>query len=377
MTTIERYIFNQLLGPFGFFTLVFTGVIWLTQSLRVVDTVVNNGQGARVFLEFTMLLLPLVLAIVLQLAALAATIYAVHRMMVESELVAAFASGVSRLRAARPIAVFGLLLAALLAFDTIYLMPNSARVMRDRVAEVRGDVAAGLIRDGRFLHPAKGLTVYIREISSDGRMLGVMVQDARDGDSPVTYTAKQGFLTTASGSPTLAMFDGVAQRFEEGQRLSLLRFDSFTYDLTEFVNSDKNRNRKPSERFFWELISPDPDLASTPRQRAKWIAEGHEQLSAPLYGLALPLVAAATLFGASFSRRGFAGRVAMALLLGAGLRVLGIAAKSAATGSAALWPLMYAPPLLGIALAFWALRRTTLPRRRRPDAPDAAQLRRA
>ena len=44
---IDRYIFRQILGPFLFFVLVFTGVIWLTQSLRVIDTVVNNGQSAQ------------------------------------------------------------------------------------------------------------------------------------------------------------------------------------------------------------------------------------------------------------------------------------------------------------------------------------------
>ena len=36
---LDRYIFRQVLGPFLFFVLVFTGVIWLTQSLRVIDTV--------------------------------------------------------------------------------------------------------------------------------------------------------------------------------------------------------------------------------------------------------------------------------------------------------------------------------------------------
>ncbi|MEL6281785.1 MAG: LPS export ABC transporter permease LptF [Pseudomonadota bacterium] len=361
VNTLESYIFRQLLGPFGFFTLVFTGVIWLTQSLRVVDTVVNNGQGARVFLEFTGLLLPLVMSIVLQLAALAATLYAVHRLLSESELVAAFASGVSKLRAVRPIAIFGALVTAALAFNTIYLMPTAAQTMKDRVAEVRGDVAAGLIRDGRFLHPAKGLTVYIREIASDGRMLGIMVQDAREGNSSVTYTAKQGFLTTASGTPTLAMFDGVAQRFEEGRRLSLLRFETFTYDLAEFVNQENNRNRKPSERYFWELVNPDPELVVSERRRGKWIAEGHEQLSSPLYALALPLVAAAALFSARFSRRGFGGRIAVGLLLGAGLRVLGIVAKSVTTSAPFLWPVMYLVPIGGIAVALYVLSRNRLP----------------
>ena len=62
MRRLDSYIFRQILGPFLFFVLVFTGVIWLTQSLKIIDMVVNNGQSARVFLEFTVLLLPMVLS---------------------------------------------------------------------------------------------------------------------------------------------------------------------------------------------------------------------------------------------------------------------------------------------------------------------------
>ena len=61
--------------------LVFTGVVWLSQSLRMIDTVVNNGQSAAVFLEFTVLLLPTVMSIVLPVSACAATLYAVNRLV--------------------------------------------------------------------------------------------------------------------------------------------------------------------------------------------------------------------------------------------------------------------------------------------------------
>ncbi|MEO1329037.1 MAG: LPS export ABC transporter permease LptF [Pseudomonadota bacterium] len=384
MKTLELYILRQMLGPFGFFVLVLTGVVWLTQSLRVIDIVVNNGQSVNVFLEFTALLLPVVLSIVLQLGALAATIYTLHRMLSESELVAAFAGGASKLRASRPIAVFGLGCMAVLAVDTLYLMPTAARIRTDRVAEIRGDVVGGLIRDGRFLNPAKGLTVYIREISARGELFGVMVQDARDQNSVVTYTAKRGFVTRQQNNPTLVMFDGQAQRLEPGgRRLSLLQFESFAYDLTRFVDDTSDRTRKPSERFFWELVDPDPEEAKSKRAQGKMIAEGHEQLSSPLYALALPLVATATMLSASFSRHGFGGRVALALLFGAGLRVIGLAAKSATTTEPSLWPTMYAPPILGVALAVYVLSRETLPTgrdagggRRDPPEPEAPDPRR-
>ncbi|MBX2856296.1 MAG: LPS export ABC transporter permease LptF [Rhodobacteraceae bacterium] len=358
MTTLERYVLRQMLGPFGFFVLVLTGIVWLMLSLKVINIVVNNGQGAKVFLEFTALLLPMVLSIVLQLSALAASVYALHRLMMESEIIAAFAAGASQLRMSRPVAIFGLGLAAVLAVDTLYLMPTAARQMRDRVAEVRSDVAAGFIRDGRFLHPARGLTVYIREITSQGELRGVMVQDARDRARPVTYTAKSGFLTRVDDRPALVMFEGQAQRFEQGgERLSLLRFDSLAYDLSHFVSSDSVRTRKASERFFWELINPDPTVAKSEKARGKFIAEGHEQLSAPIYAVTLPMLAAAILFGGAFSRRGFGARVAAALVCGALVRIIGLGAKSATTGEPALWPLMYAVPIGGILIAMWMMSR--------------------
>lgn len=373
MNTLERYILRQLLGPLGFFVLVLTGVIWLTQSLRIIDLVVNNGQGAQVFLEFTALLLPVVLSIVLQLGALAATVYMLHRLISESEMAAMFATGVSRLRAARPIVIFGVGLSALLAFDTLYLMPTAARTMRDRVAEVRGDLAAGLIRDGRFLNPVKGLTVYIREITRKGELLGVMVQDSRDLDAVVTYTAKRGFVAEQDEALALVMFEGQAQRLDQdGSRLSLLRFDSWAYDLSYFVSRGGARTRKASERFFYELIDPDPEIAPDRRTQGRYIAEGHEQLSSPLYGLALPLIAAAVVLGAGFSRRGLGGAIAIALVSGAAVRVIGVAAKSATTTTPELWPLMYTVPLLAILMSLWALSRARMPRSRgraatRPD----------
>lgn len=375
MKTLDRYILEQLVGPLGFFVLVLTGVVWLTQSLRVIDTVVNNGQTAMVFVEFTLLLLPVVVSIVLQLSALAAVVYTLHRLLNESELVAAFAGGVSRLRMSRPVAVFGLGVAAILAVDTLYVMPTAARVMRDRVAEVRGDIAAGLIRDGRFLHPARGLTVYIREISSQNELMGVMVQDARDPDRPVTYTAQSGYLAQIEQRPVLRMFEGMAQRLgDDGQQLSLLRFDSFAYDLSHFIKDTSDRRRKASERYFYELLNPSPDEATTQKERGKFIAEGHEQLSAPLYAVALPMVAAAILLGARFSRRGMTGRIATALALGAAIRVVGLVMKSAVTGSPELWPLMYAVPVLATAAAVWSLSRERWPAPPRQSPPDMPRL---
>ena len=365
MGTLERYIFRQLIGPLGFFTLVLTGIVWLTQSLRILDVVVNTGQGARVLLEFSALLLPAVLAIVLQLGALIATVYALHRMIMESEITAALAGGASRARLARPVVFFGGALTILMFGITLYMMPTAARALNDRMAEVRGDVAAGLVRDGRFLTLTRGLTVYIREITPEGEMLGIMVKDSRGAEQDeaaqaTIYTAKRGVVRPsqeASEAPILEMYEGQMLRPTDTQDLVRVGFTELSLKL-DFFNSGTLRRRKASERYFWELIFPDPEEARNRKEVGRFVAEGHEQLSAPLYGLALPLVAAAAMLSAAFSRRGLGATVATALLAGAAVRVVGIAAKNSTTAAPELWPLMYAVPIAAIAAAVYMLSRS-------------------
>lgn len=353
---LDRYIIRQLAAPFVFFVLVFSGVIWLALSLRVIDTVVVSGQSADLFLEFVVLLIPKVMVIVLPVAAFGATIYAINRLYGDSEVVVMFASGVSGLRVLRPVLIFGICVMGLTAVMTAWLGPTAQREMQDRVTEVRSDIATAFLRPGAFMSPEGGVTVYLREMARPGEMLGIFVHDERDPDAIVTYTAERAVLLTDGPGPRLVMFDGVAQSTSgpEGEALSLLRFEQLGYDLSSFNETSEMRTRKPSELYIGRLLTITADEAR-PRTLGDFRAEAHEALSAPLYVLALPLLGAAFVIAGGFKRQGFGGRILLAVLAGLALRLIGLGMKSAVAGNVALWPLMYLPPILGIVGAVWML----------------------
>ncbi|MGM0584799.1 MAG: LPS export ABC transporter permease LptF [Pseudomonadota bacterium] len=367
---VGRYVIVQILGPFGLFSLVLLGLVWLTQSLQVIETVVSSGQSAVVFLEFAALLLPVVISMILPVAAFAATLYAVNRMFIDSEVVVLMSAGMSRLRLARPVLVFGSGVMIAMAVVTLYLMPAASRELRARMATIGADVAGALLREGEFLNPADGVTVYVRRTGGDGRMAGLFVQDDRDPESRVTYTARNAALVRTGEGPRLVMFDGAAQRMERASRaLSVLRFDKLVYDLSPLIDRGEDRTRKASEYHAPALVAPSEEMLAR-RPRGEYVAEGHEQISAPLYAVALPLIGLATLLGPGFRRRGYGRRVAAAVALAAACRLSGVAAKSAVTATAALWPLMYLAPALGGGLALLVLWRG-LPRLTRPGPPPA------
>jgi len=356
MRLIDRYFLKQTVQPFVFFTLILTCVIWLAQSLRVIDLIVNNGQSARILIDFAVPLLPQVMSIVLPVAALAAVIFSLNRALVDSEMVVVYATGQGRLSATRAVILFGGLVSLILVVVVIVLMPIGQQTVRERTAEIRADVAAGLIQDGRFIHPGKGLTVYIREQNGPEDMRSLLVHDARDPDEAVTMHARRGVLTDSPQGPRLVMFDGMAQRHDkETGALNLLQFEKLTYDLSAFGIDPDSRTRKPSEYFFWELLWPEGEL--TEKQRSRFTSEGHEHLTTPLYGIAIVLVAAAIMLGGHFSRRGYLWRVVFAALAGVGMRIVGIVIQNAVKSNADIWPLMYAPPVIGTVVALWFLSR--------------------
>ena len=67
MNRLDRYIFEQLLGPFGFFALVYTGIFWLAQSIRLIEIVISNDQSVWELLEVSALILPTVMMFVIPL----------------------------------------------------------------------------------------------------------------------------------------------------------------------------------------------------------------------------------------------------------------------------------------------------------------------
>ena len=105
MQRFDRYMLSQLMVVFGFFALVLVMVYWLNRSVGLFDELIANGHTAGIFLEFTLLALPGVVAIVLPMAAFGAAVYVTNRMSNESELTVLQATGLSpwRLAGAPPL----------------------------------------------------------------------------------------------------------------------------------------------------------------------------------------------------------------------------------------------------------------------------------
>lgn len=370
MTQLDRYLFSRLTALFGFFALVLVSVYWVNRAVSLFDKLIGDGQTAWVVLEFTLLTLPNVIRLVLPIAGFAATVYAINRLSADSELVVMQATGASPWRLARPVAVFGLLVAALMIVLVHVLVPISRAKLAERQAEVAENVTARFLSEGTFQHPAKGVTIYIRQISPRGELLDLFLSDARTPSARTTYTAEKALIVRSETGPKLIMLNGMAQTLRiKDDSLAITRFTDLTYDIAALIGVPTAGRIDWETLPSWQLVAPSAEtLAATGSTPTEALLVLNDRLARPLLAPVAALIGAAALMLGGFSRFGMWWQIMVAVVGLIVLQFLSNAAESAILDRPALWPLAYLPALAGLAAAAVMLWCAGRPRRVREVA---------
>ncbi len=353
MSRYDRYVLSQFLLFFGFFALILVAVFWINRAVVLFDKLIGDGQSAFVFLEFTALTLPNLIRMVLPMAAFAASVYVTNRLNNDSELTVMQATGSSPWRLARPALVFGLISAAMMSMLTHVLLPASINQLAVREAEVARNVTARLLSEGSFLHPAPGVTFYIRQIDADGTLNDVFLSDRRDPKQTVIYTGARAFLVRNGEQSNLIMVDGLAQRLDTTtDQLSTTVFADFSYDISSLIKQDTTRRRNIRAIPTLELFQDPGQITEDEGYTAGQLSEElHLRFARALICVAVTLIGYSSLMLGGFSRFGVWRQALLAFVMLVFLEVLRGVMSEPVLQNADLWPLIYLPTIVGIAIA--------------------------
>lgn len=374
MSAINRYIFHQMTLGMVLVTAGLTMVIWLTQSLKFVEMIVNRGLTAGRFVYLTALLLPNFLSVILPIALFAVTVFVFHRMISDREMVVMNAVGLSRLAVALPAIGMAGVVAFLGYALNLYFLPKSYQQFREFQWEIRYGYSHVLLQEGAFSPFSPHITVYVRERSREGELTGVLIHDSRDKDKPSTLMAERGAMVQTPEGARVITYDGNRQVYDrKAGRLSILYFDRYTLDLESTKEAAPDRYREPRERLVGELFNIEDDKTIEPKDYGKFIVEGHQRLISPWNGMAYGLIALACLLSGDFSRRGQSLRIIAAAVVVIALQGASLGLGNASAKNLALVPLLYLNTLLpGLAAAHVIV--FGLPRRRPPANAPAGEL---
>ena len=358
---LTRYVFWQLLVGTLLLTASLTAVVWLAQSLRFVEMIVNRGLSTGTFVYLVGLLLPNFLVIIVPFAFFATTLFVYNRMIQDRELVVMRAAGLSQWALARPALLLALTLTFLSYGLHLYLTPLAEKAFKDLRWEIRNGYSYIVLQEGTFNTFANNITVYIRERTKDGELLGILARDARDPAKPFTLMAERGALVSSDEGTRIVLQGGNRQEVDrKTNKLSILYFDKYSFDMGLQGGGRGPRQRDSGEMFVHELFNIEQFTYIDERDHGTFKVVGHNRLTAPLYNLAFGLIALAAMISGGFTRRTTVRRIVAATVLVILVQLGAMGTENIAAKNLGLVPLIYMNAIIPILLGGYIMMRGPL-----------------
>ena len=349
------YIFNQLFRTTLALTTVLVGIIWLFQTIRLLELVVNSGAAVEDFLLMSITSIPLWLMIAIPISGFIAINWVFSRILGDRELLVMQSIGLSPFQLSKAPIALGIILTAFLVVNSVYLLPSSFAKYKDLQFKLRNSIPTILLRDGVFIEVVNGMTMFIGAHDNDGVMRDIFIHDSRIEGRIITMTAQSSRISDRNGTPTLVLQNGErSERNAEGQRGAVLLFDTHSVSITRARNQPTERAIIDiNEDSIFNLLSPK--TAPSPQYYLQRHAEGHYRIASPWLGLALTALSSAIILSGQIRRDLWGQRACINISACVFIIILVVISRGLTTNNATLWPLIYLSILVPLVISLWLL----------------------
>jgi lipopolysaccharide export system permease protein len=333
------YIYRQLLGPFILIMISMTGIAWLTQSLRFIELIIIKGLPVNVFLNLTILIIPKLLVTIIPFVAFLTALITYTRLNTESELISMKSAGMSNFKILLPAVIFGITLGALTISIENYGSPYAYNKFKTLQHTIRNNYISTLFQEKVFASPIKGLTVFIKERDKIGNFQGILLHDERDINKTVSIIAEQGKIVTTLDGARFALINGNRQEISKDKNISILYFNEYTLNITNYNKDTSPRFRDASERNFYELFNPQENINAL--YKKEFAAEAHKRILTPLIIIIMVLIGAITSIIGKFNRKASLKKIFYSISAALSIQIYIIATPQIMIQSPKLVPFLY------------------------------------
>ncbi|MCA0342840.1 MAG: LPS export ABC transporter permease LptF [Proteobacteria bacterium] len=349
MKLIERYILRRASLMFVATLVPLLGIVWVTQALGSINLVTDSGQSIFAFLKLASLVLPSVIPIILPFALVIGVSQTLTVMNSDSELTVLNSAGASRMTIIRPVMILAVAMSFVSFAVDNFVEPYSRTAVRKMIATAHADMLSAVVQENTFRKITDGLYVQVAERRNGGVLSGLFVADTRDPRFELVYYAREGAVD--ENSSALVMKDGEVHRKLPDGNVSIIKFDSYAFDLADLTQSVGKSNIRAKDRDLIYLFDPDPNDPQYKKNPGAFTAEIHRRFTEWLFPAVLGLIALVVSGDARSHREARVHPMITALLTALFVRWTSFYASNNADDSAFYIPIMYLIPAITAALA--------------------------
>ena len=190
-------------------------------------------------------------------------------------------AGKSKLSVSSPLFVFTAMISGIILFLQAYASPYSYKNSIDILQKIQNQISMSIVKPGCF-NVIGDSVIYIKEKKDDTLTDVFISYIPKNKNSHINIiTAKKGRSLVDGNNLFISLDQGYRQELDENNNaLSTLKFDNFSYDVTEFVKKHSKKKKKPCEKTQQELLDEASKIQDK-ELKHKYIAEYHSRITIP------------------------------------------------------------------------------------------------
>ena len=188
------YIFRQTLSNSIISTLAIIGIIWVSQSFKTIQLIINKGAGILEFFILSSYSLPSWLLLAIPFGTFAGCMVSYLKLQNDQEILVMKSAGVNPLTLSKPAFFIAILASVILFIIAHFVMPKTYKNFKVLQDDIRNSSESLIIRDNVFIDLNKYQTIFINSLNENNELEEIFIQDKSDPELVVEFFSKKGNL---------------------------------------------------------------------------------------------------------------------------------------------------------------------------------------
>tara|TARA_B110000196_G_scaffold30352_1_gene23033 strand:+ start:158 stop:1282 length:1125 start_codon:yes stop_codon:yes gene_type:complete len=235
---MKKLIFKNLNKDIASFflltTLGMSSIVWIIQSVNLLDYMSEDGHGFRVYFLFSILSIPKIFSRILPFMFFISIFYTLIKYEENNELIIFWLNGINKMRFMWNIMIYSIIFLIIQILFTTLIVPKTQDLARSYIRSSTIDFFPNLIKEKKFIDVISDVTIYIEKKEKNGELSNIFLKDSPSQNNySQTIYAKKGRLLKKNNQHILVLNYGKIINNSKN-KTTIFSFDETQFNLSKY-----------------------------------------------------------------------------------------------------------------------------------------------
>ena len=281
------YFAQEFLKNYISILFAFGLIIWITQAVRLLDLIGEDGNSIKTYFLYILSILPKYFSKISIIIFFISFVVTISKFEEHNELRALWFSGLEKKKFINYLLKSTVIFVLILIIIRCFIVPHFSNYSRYLLLNTGVGAIGPLLKQNNFNNPLKKITIYIGKKNQINELEDIILFED-DANIKKTIIAKSGVVINENNKNLLVLVEGSIQEERKDKKISILDFDKITLDLSQYSKKTVEYY-KFNEIFFLELVKRANN--KNDEQLSNVVGELNDRIVMPLFIPALVLLA--------------------------------------------------------------------------------------